>query len=204
MGLFVLLTFRRPNEASPSTSPHPREGGLLRHDQKSPPTSFLTPPPATSPGCPSPCAAPVHRRVRRSDDLAPPPPPPPLDSWPGHAGGAPPPPEAGMASGRGGIPGPSRALRVLLLPAVLMLLAFSTSSSAAASAPGAMHNNNWAVLVCTSRFWWDLIPPHRCLLRLAERSSLEACLFSSPIKRFVFARGLFQLPDADYFAHLIF
>lgn len=203
MGLFVLLTFRRPNEASPSTSPHPREGGLLRHDQKSPPTSFLTPPPATSPGCPSPCAAPVHRRVRRSDDLAPPPPPP-LDSWPGHAGGAPPPPEAGMASGRGGIPGPSRALLVLLLPALLMLLAFSTSSSAAASSPGAMHNNNWAVLVCTSRFWWDLIPPHRCLLRLAERSSLEACLFSSPIKRFVFARGLFQLPDADYFAHLIF
>ncbi|XP_006648460.2 putative GPI-anchor transamidase [Oryza brachyantha] len=98
-----------------------------------------------------------------------------------------------MASGSGGIRGPSRPPRVLLLfllPAMLplMLLAISISSSSAAAAaasPGAMHNNNWAVLVCTSRFWFNYrhmantlslyrtvkrlgIPDERIILMLAD------------------------------------
>jgi phosphatidylinositol glycan class K len=46
---------------------------------------------------------------------------------------------------------PSRPA-VLFLLSILPLLVLFTFSSAAAP-PAALHNNNWAVLVCTSRFW---------------------------------------------------
>uniref|UniRef100_A0A0D9VDU8 GPI-anchor transamidase n=1 Tax=Leersia perrieri TaxID=77586 RepID=A0A0D9VDU8_9ORYZ len=91
------------------------------------------------------------------------------------------------APGRGGIRGPSRPSRGGIL-ALLMLLFFSACSStatAAAASPGEMHNNNWAVLVCTSRFWFNYrhmantlslyrtvkrlgIPDERIILMLAD------------------------------------
>ncbi|CAL5059423.1 unnamed protein product [Urochloa decumbens] len=85
-------------------------------------------------------------------------------------------------------PGPSRLSRALtLLMALLLpvlLLAFPPSPAAAAPT-AAMHNNNWAVLVCTSRFWFNYrhmantlslyrtvkrlgIPDERIILMLAD------------------------------------
>ncbi|TVU33109.1 hypothetical protein EJB05_24894 [Eragrostis curvula] len=84
-------------------------------------------------------------------------------------------------------PGRSRpALSLsMLLPTLLVLLAFSSAAVASASAAAAMHNNNWAVLVCTSRFWFNYrhmantlslyrtvkrlgIPDERIILMLAD------------------------------------
>lgn len=59
-----------------------------------------------------------------------------------------------MAFGRRS-PGSSRHRPALTIVSAL-LLAFLSSAAAAAAASSstdAMHNNNWAVLVCTSRFW---------------------------------------------------
>uniref|UniRef100_A0A0E0JXD9 GPI-anchor transamidase n=1 Tax=Oryza punctata TaxID=4537 RepID=A0A0E0JXD9_ORYPU len=169
---------KQAHQLGPSTRHRPAS------TRPSPPTSFLTPPATGPPLCAAQstvaCAgAKISRRLLLQI---------PDPTRPDYAGGAPPPPEPGMASGRGGIPGPSRPLiLLLLLPALLMLLAFSTSSSAAAAAasPGEMHNNNWAVLVCTSRFWFNYrhmantlslyrtvkrlgIPDERIILMLAD------------------------------------
>lgn len=59
-----------------------------------------------------------------------------------------------MAFGRRS-PGSSRHPPALNIVTAL-LFAFLSSVAAAAAASSstdAMHNNNWAVLVCTSRFW---------------------------------------------------
>ncbi|CAN6230876.1 unnamed protein product [Urochloa humidicola] len=86
---------------------------------------------------------------------------------------------AGASRPRGGL----TLLAARLLP--VLLLAFSSSSSAAAAPTNAMHNNNWAVLVCTSRFWFNYrhmantlslyrtvkrlgIPDERIILMLAD------------------------------------
>ncbi|KAL6888229.1 hypothetical protein ACP4OV_009255 [Aristida adscensionis] len=97
-------------------------------------------------------------------------------------------PEMGMASG-GRSPGPARPRLLAALPLLaLLLLAFSSAASAAAAAASTaatMHNNNWAVLVCTSRFWFNYrhmantlslyrtvkrlgIPDERIILMLAD------------------------------------
>ncbi|CAL5023112.1 unnamed protein product [Urochloa decumbens] len=86
-------------------------------------------------------------------------------------------------------PGPSRLSRGLtLLTALLLpvlLLGLNAPAAAAASPTAAMHNNNWAVLVCTSRFWFNYrhmantlslyrtvkrlgIPDERIILMLAD------------------------------------
>ncbi|KAK3152513.1 hypothetical protein QOZ80_2BG0160000 [Eleusine coracana subsp. coracana] len=101
-------------------------------------------------------------------------------------------------------PGPSRPALSLLLPKllVLVLLAFSSAAVASASPAAAMHNNNWAVLVCTSRFWFNYrhmantlslyrtvkrlgIPDERIILMLADdmacnpRNSYPAQVFNN-------------------------
>jgi hypothetical protein len=51
---------------------------------------------------------------------------------------------------------PPRPALLFLLSILPLLVLFTFSSAAAppsAASPAALHNNNWAVLVCTSRFW---------------------------------------------------
>ncbi|KAL6628911.1 hypothetical protein ACP70R_028676 [Stipagrostis hirtigluma subsp. patula] len=102
-----------------------------------------------------------------------------------------------MASTRRG-PGPTRSPLLPTLP-LLLLLVFSFS---AAAATATMHNNNWAVLVCTSRFWFNYrhmantlslyrtvkrlgIPDERIILMLADdmacnpRNSYPAQVFNN-------------------------
>ncbi|KAK3156372.1 hypothetical protein QOZ80_2AG0106480 [Eleusine coracana subsp. coracana] len=99
---------------------------------------------------------------------------------------------------------PSRPALSLYLPKllVLVLLAFSSAAVASASPAAAMHNNNWAVLVCTSRFWFNYrhmantlslyrtvkrlgIPDERIILMLADdmacnpRNSYPAQVFNN-------------------------
>ncbi|KAM0885249.1 hypothetical protein ACQ4PT_030459 [Festuca glaucescens] len=78
---------------------------------------------------------------------------------------------------------PSRPAVLFLLSILPLLVLFTFSSAAAPSA--ALHNNNWAVLVCTSRFWFNYrhmantlslyrtvkrlgIPDERIILMLAD------------------------------------
>jgi GPI-anchor transamidase subunit K len=58
-----------------------------------------------------------------------------------------------MAFGRRS-PGSSRHPPALTIVTALLLASLYFAAAAAALSPtDAMHNNNWAVLVCTSRFW---------------------------------------------------
>ncbi|ESR55967.1 peptidase C13 family [Citrus sinensis] len=77
------------------------------------------------------------------------------------------------------------------LAAMLLLLILSSSISYRASAETTMHTNNWAVLVCTSRFWFNYrhmantlslyrtvkrlgIPDERIILMLADDMACNA------------------------------
>ncbi|KAH9698901.1 peptidase C13 family [Citrus sinensis] len=77
------------------------------------------------------------------------------------------------------------------LAAMLLLLILSSSTSYRASAETTMHTNNWAVLVCTSRFWFNYrhmantlslyrtvkrlgIPDERIILMLADDMACNA------------------------------
>lgn len=77
------------------------------------------------------------------------------------------------------------------LAAMLLLLTLSSSISYGASAETTMHTNNWAVLVCTSRFWFNYrhmantlslyrtvkrlgIPDERIILMLADDMACNA------------------------------
>ncbi|XP_020189613.1 uncharacterized protein [Aegilops tauschii subsp. strangulata] len=72
-----------------------------------------------------------------------------------------------------------------MLPLLLLLTFSSAAAPPAAASPSAVHNNNWAVLVCTSRFWFNYrhmantlslyrtvkrlgIPDERIILMLAD------------------------------------
>ncbi|KAF7084378.1 hypothetical protein CFC21_088018 [Triticum aestivum] len=72
-----------------------------------------------------------------------------------------------------------------MLPLLGLLAISSAAEPPAASSPSAVHNNNWAVLVCTSRFWFNYrhmantlslyrtvkrlgIPDERIILMLAD------------------------------------
>ncbi|KAM3227460.1 hypothetical protein ACQJBY_059317 [Aegilops geniculata] len=72
-----------------------------------------------------------------------------------------------------------------MLPLLVLLTFSSAAAPPAAASPSAVHNNNWAVLVCTSRFWFNYrhmantlslyrtvkrlgIPDERIILMLAD------------------------------------
>ncbi|PKI41346.1 hypothetical protein CRG98_038232 [Punica granatum] len=49
----------------------------------------------------------------------------------------------------------SMAIPLLVLSLCLSNLCGSASASVSSSSETTMHTNNWAVLVCTSRFWFN-------------------------------------------------
>uniref|UniRef100_A0A804P3C4 Peptidase C13 family n=1 Tax=Zea mays TaxID=4577 RepID=A0A804P3C4_MAIZE len=107
-----------------------------------------------------------------------------------------------MAFGRRS-PGSSRHPPALTIVTALLLASLYFAAAAAALSPtDAMHNNNWAVLVCTSRFWFNYrhmantlslyrtvkrlgIPDERIILMLADdmacnpRNSYPAQVFNN-------------------------
>ncbi|XP_066318157.1 uncharacterized protein [Miscanthus floridulus] len=106
-----------------------------------------------------------------------------------------------MAFGRRS-PGSSRLPPALTIVTALLFAFLSSAAAAASSSTDAMHNNNWAVLVCTSRFWFNYrhmantlslyrtvkrlgIPDERIILMLADdmacnpRNSYPAQVFNN-------------------------